>query len=170
MRSRKVNSVKRQILMLVSLCAALLLLVGCGAESGQSGATVSPTIAGGGGDGAGKVVGKRIDTPTGSYTDLKPAELKVMLDSKDFFLVDVHIPHEGTLPRTDARVRYDQVEENIAAFPSDKNAKIVVTCMSGAMSTTASQTLVRLGYTNVFNLEGGMSAWRRAGYEIVPDN
>jgi rhodanese-related sulfurtransferase len=91
--------------------------------------------------------------PGGAYTNLKPSELKLMLDNKDFLLIDVHTPHEGTLPQTDGRIPYDQVEQNIAIFPTDKGAK----------------TLVRLGYTNVYSLDGGMSAWKAAGYELIPE-
>jgi rhodanese-related sulfurtransferase len=31
------------------------------------------------------------------------------------------------------------------------------------MSTEAAQTLVQLGYTNVWNLDGGMIAWENSG-------
>jgi rhodanese-related sulfurtransferase len=34
------------------------------------------------------------------------------------------------------------------------------------MSTEAAQALVKLGYTNVFQLAGGMIAWEKAGYPI----
>jgi len=34
------------------------------------------------------------------------------------------------------------------------------------MSAIAAETLVKLGYTNLWNLDGGMVAWEQAGYEI----
>lgn len=153
---------------LLSLAAVAVLMValsGCGTSSdtppaGNNSSGAAP---------ASKQVGKPVQTAGGSYTNLTPAELKPMLDNKDFFLVDTHTPPEGRLPKTDARIQYDQIEAQVSKLPADKSAKIVLTCMSGAMSTEASKTLVRLGYTNVFNLDGGMSAWRAAGYELVPE-
>jgi rhodanese-related sulfurtransferase len=34
------------------------------------------------------------------------------------------------------------------------------------MSRIAAERLVSLGYTKVWNLDGGMQAWEQAGYEI----
>lgn len=140
---------------------ALFAAYGCSQQDQQSSISRSP-------DGAGQA-GVKVETPYGVYTNLIPAELKPMLDEKDFFLVDVHIPPEGRLPKTDARIPFDQVEKQIAKFPSDKNARIVLSCRSGRMSSEASETLTKLGYTNVYNLEGGMIAWAVAGYDIVPE-
>jgi rhodanese-related sulfurtransferase len=39
--------------------------------------------------------------------------------------------------------------------------------MSDRMSTIASETLVRLGYTNIWNLQGGMVDWKRQGYPLI---
>ncbi|HKP54561.1 MAG TPA: rhodanese-like domain-containing protein [Chloroflexia bacterium] len=149
------------LIIAIGVTVALMALAGCGPEA----AGVSPTST------ANVVsVGSRIETPDGAYTNLKPSELKQMLENKSFFLVDVHTPHEGRLPKTDARVVFDQVEQNISTFPADKGAQIVVTCQTGSMSAEASKTLVRLGYTNVYNLDGGMVAWKAAGYELIPED
>jgi rhodanese-related sulfurtransferase len=34
------------------------------------------------------------------------------------------------------------------------------------MSAIAAEALIRLGYTRVFNLDGGMVAWQRVGYPL----
>ena len=109
----------------------------------------------------------RVAVPGGAYTNVTPPLLRPMLDQKDFFFVNVHIPYEGEIPRTDAHVPFDQVEKLIRQFPAKKDAKILLYCQSGRMSDIAARTLVRLGYTNLWHLKGGMVEWRQQGYPLL---
>ena len=118
----------------------------------------------GGGDGA---PGKEIKVDGGSYRDITPAELKEMLDSKDFFFVDVHIPYAGEIAGTDLTVSYLEVEQNISQFPQDKGAKIVLYCLNDPMSVYAAEIMVGLGYTNIWNLDKGMVEWEQQGYQLI---
>jgi rhodanese-related sulfurtransferase len=114
-------------------------------------------------------VGKVVTTDKGQYTDISPDELNTMLEHKDFFMVDVHIPHEGLLPQVDARIPYDQITEQLDKLPADKTAKIVLTCKGGGMSKTAAVALADLGYTHVYNLAGGFVAWKTKGYPLTSE-
>jgi len=106
----------------------------------------------------------------GTYTDVSVAGLEAMLQSKDFEFVNVHVPYAGEIEQTDDFVQFDLVEQNIAAFPTDKDAKIVVYCRSGGMSAISARELVKLGYTNIWNLDGGMNAWTASGNELLQTN
>ncbi|MDP2743937.1 MAG: rhodanese-like domain-containing protein [Dehalococcoidia bacterium] len=116
---------------------------------------------------AGAPPGQEVRVDGGSYRDIAPAKLREMLEKKDFTLVNVHIPYEGEITGTDLFVPYNQMEQNITRLPADKGARIVLYCRSGSMSTAASKTLVRLGFTNVWNLTGGMIEWKRQGYPLA---
>jgi len=111
-------------------------------------------------------VGKPVTISGGSYTNVTPVELKSMLDKKDFPFINVHIPFEGNIANTDLSIPYNEIDRNLDKLPADKNAKIALYCRSGRMSTEATQTLVKLGYTNVWHLDGGMIAWQQAGYSL----
>ena len=102
-----------------------------------------------------------------TYTDVNAAGLAAMLERKDFPLINVHIPYEGEIEATDQFIPFDQVEANLAKLPADRAARVVLYCRSGSMSVTAARALVKRGYTNVWNLEGGMIAWEQAGYRLL---
>jgi rhodanese-related sulfurtransferase len=103
----------------------------------------------------------------GYYTDVPPDQLKGMLDKKDFVFINVHTPYAGEIANTDLFIPYDQLAKNVDKLPLDKNAKILLYCSSGHMSTIGSETLVRLGYTNVYGLAGGMKAWQDRQYPLL---
>ena len=111
------------------------------------------------------VAGDKVDAPGGSYQNVTPEELHSMLKNKDFVLVNVHIPFAGNIAGTDQSIAYDEIEQNLSQLP-DKNAKIVLYCRSGHMSQIAAEKLVGLGYTNVWNLQGGMVEWENAGFDL----
>ncbi len=114
------------------------------------------------------VTGESVTVAGGSYQNTTPDELKTMLKDKDFVFINVHIPFAGDIADTDLSIPYDQITEPsyLSQLPADKNVQIVLYCQSGRMSAIAAEALVKLGYTDIWNLEGGMLGWEAAGYEL----
>lgn len=129
----------------LAILLAALLLGACGAKP------AAPTII----SGAGR-----------TYTNVSAPELRNMLKDKDFVFVNVHIPFAGNIAGTDVSIPYDEIDKQLSLLPPEKDAKILLYCRSGHMSTIAAETLVKLGYTNVWTLEGGMQAWQAAGFTV----
>ena len=144
------------------LAALAVVTLPLGACSSAPEATPSTAI----GQGVGQLVPVE---GGGHYTDILPQELNAMLESKDFFFVNVHIPYEGEIERTDAFIPFDEVEARLGEFPEARDAKIVLYCRSGSMSATAARALVTAGYTNIYNLDGGFRAWAAAGYTLLQE-
>lgn len=103
----------------------------------------------------------------GSFTDVSVEGLAVMMEEQEFPLVNVHIPYEGEIEGTDLFIPYNEIEQNLDRLPADKDARIVLYCRSGSMSAQASRTLVELGYTDVWNVDGGMIAWENSGRRLL---
>ncbi len=132
---------------IILLLLGAMLLAGCQAQS---------------------VTGETVTVAGGSYQNITPDGLNTLLENKDFVFVNVHIPFAGNIANTDLSIAYDQISapENLSQLPADKNVKIVLYCRSGRMSEIAATELAALGYTNLWNLDGGMVAWEQAEYEI----
>jgi len=111
-------------------------------------------------------IGKPVNVAGGSYTDISVEELEEMFVNKDFIFVNVHIPFEGDIHDTDLSIPFDEINQHLDELPSDKNAKIVLYCRSGRMSSIAAEELVKAGYTDVYNLAGGFNAWEANGLPL----
>lgn len=102
-------------------------------------------------------------------------QLKAGLDKsgqpsqKGFVLVDVRSPEEhqgGFIPGTDFNIDFRQIQNRHQELRTELDSHIVVYCQSGHRSNIAAETLMSLGYTNVYNVEGSMNAWEEAKYPI----
>ena len=100
------------------------------------------------------------------YFDITAEQLAKVSEGHEFTLVNVHIPYEGELPATDLFVPYNTITDHTDQLPA-QNAPIVLYCRSGSMSTQAAKQLAELGYTNVYELDGGFNAWQAAGYALL---
>ena len=123
-----------------------LILAACG---GQEGADTSSAVTD---------ITSQIQTVpvegVGSYTDVSADGLALMLEDKNFPLINVHVPYAGEIEGTDEFIPFDQIERNVDKLPADKSSKIVIYCRSGGMSGVSARTLVELGYTDVWNRTG----------------
>lgn len=109
-----------------------------------------------------------IPTAAGAATvaPLPPTDFAAALSGA--FVVNVHVPDEGSIAGTDATIPYDEVRNRSAELPRDRDAPLAVYCKSGRMSAEAVVTLRDLGYTQVVELRGGMDAWVAGGRKLLP--
>ena len=110
---------------------------------------------------------KVVKVEGGSYRDIPVERLAEMLKAKDFLFVNVHIPYEGEIANTDLFIPFNEIEKHLDQLPPDRGARGVLYCRSGNMSATAARTLVKLGYTNVWNLDGGFVDWKAKGNPLL---
>lgn len=70
-----------------------------------------------------------------------------------------------------ARHVYPQAASRVAAppgagRPAAPTVRVLACCEFGKISTLAAATLRELGFTRAVALDGGLKAWRDAGYEL----
>jgi rhodanese-related sulfurtransferase len=97
------------------------------------------------------------------------ADVRARLDRGErFHFVDVREDNEFALDHA-AGARHigrGVLERDIENLIPDKSEPIVLYCGGGFRSALAADNLQRMGYSNVISMDGGIRAWREAGYPI----
>ncbi len=58
------------------------------------------------------------------------------------------------------------IERDIEKQFPDTGAVLILYCGGGFRSALAADALMRMGYTNVISMDGGIRGWREAGYPL----
>jgi len=104
------------------------------------------------------------DTP-----QINPKELKNKMDSiLEFILIDVGTEREHDAGYISGSIWLPRgfIELKIQKVCKNPKTVIVVYCSLGGRSILAVKSLQKLGYKNVFNLEGGTKAWIKEEYPL----
>ena len=99
------------------------------------------------------------------------AEVKARLESGErFHFIDVREDGEFAVDHA-AGARHigrGVLERDIETLIPDKDDEIVLYCGGGFRSALAAETLGRMGYRRILSMDGGIRAWREAGYPLEP--
>jgi len=95
--------------------------------------------------------------PAKGVTIISTEQLKQQLSQKDKVFIDVRTPSEYKRQHI-AQFANIPLGSDFSSLPKDKD--IVVICQSGMRSSQACKQLKKIGYAQVTNVRGGMSAWR----------
>ena len=96
-------------------------------------------------------------------------EVKAKLDRGERFeLIDVREDHEFAKDRAKGARHLGRgiLERDIETVIPDKSAEIILYCGGGYRSALAADSLRQMGYANVRSMDGGIRAWREAGYPL----
>ena len=121
----------------------------------------------------GKTVAQMLAEAAAIVPFMSLAELKACVECGhcDFTVLDVrereaflagHIRGAMHLPRGQLELRVNQEL-------TDPTRRILVYCEFGRVSTLATATLRQMGFKGAVALDGGMKAWREAGYPVVAE-
>lgn len=91
-----------------------------------------------------------------TYSEVK----KIMQSKEDVYIIDVRSTQEykeGHLPNS-INISVYEIENKIEEYVKDKNTVIIVYCQMGSRGRNAMQKLEKNGYSNVYNLKGGLNS------------
>ena len=107
------------------------------------------------------------DLPTVAIAQMPVDELKHQLaEHADLQIIDVRRPAEfatGHVPGA-INAQLAHLEEALSQFDSQRPTAVL--CAGGYRSTAATSVLAQHGFTRLFNVIGGTSAWINAGYPV----
>lgn len=101
--------------------------------------------------------------------ELNVQEAYQKLQAQDnIILIDVREDHEWDNSRIPNSIHIGRgiLERDIAKHISDKNTEIILYCGGGFRSVLAAINLQKMGYTNVFSMDGGIRDWQESGYTL----
>jgi len=108
--------------------------------------------------------GFKIENPNrpAAVRELPPKEIKALLDQGKLggHLYDVRTEKERTAAKLDAAKHLDdQMMAEVEELP--KSTPLAFHCHHGNRSRAAAEHFLKLGFTNIYNMTGGIDAWSR---------
>lgn len=184
--SRDAGVIGRRWLLLAVFALILLLgLMACGSSDQGSASSVAPGTSLSGESATITIAAPPTTSTSGPTTS---AVVATTAAGRSYTTVDVQTAYEQLSTDEEAQlvdVR-EPVEWESTGVPSEafliplgdigrrapaelaKDKPVYVICRSGNRSRAASETLIGLGYTEVYNVEGGILAWIEAGLPVEP--
>lgn len=112
---------------------------------------------------------KLVDEARKRVKECTVAQAKARLDREQgLHFLDVREDHEFAKDHAQGarHVGKGIIERDIETLIPEKQAAIILYCGGGYRSALAADALQQMGYTNVVSMDGGIKAWRDAGYPI----
>ena len=137
---------------LVGFVMAILVFTSCSAEEDRqppaSQTAVSPAAAAAG---------------ASRFRSISGAEAQELIEQeKDLLVIDVRTPQERSQVRLPDSLFMPIGEVMRGRLTSPKQQPLLVVCAVGGRSYVAGRALQAMGHQEVYNLDGGIEAWRRA--------
>lgn len=102
-------------------------------------------------------------------TDLSVDEFEIKTTEAGVQLIDVRTPEEFNSGHLEGAINAD-ISSGVFEERSkelDKNKPVLVYCLSGGRSSAAAGYLEDNGFTQIYNLTGGMMAWNASGKKVA---
>ena len=109
-----------------------------------------------------------IETAFRKYKTVTPNQAVLLMNNDGTLVVDVREPHEYAEGHIEGakNIPLNKIEQSAREIEAYKGSPIIVGCQSGTRSPAACKKLHALGFTRVFEMTGGMVAWKEQNLPI----
>ncbi|MBK8452668.1 MAG: rhodanese-like domain-containing protein [Thiofilum sp.] len=158
-----------------TLLLTLLLTVsmaGCGGSNTNTSSASTPTTTA-----TASAVTMAAPTTIGKIEDISNAQLQTLLD-QGVTLVDIRLPEEwkqtGVVKGSQLLTLFDAKGGINPEFPNKinqiapTNKPIAIICRTGNRTQVGAQMLSQAGYSQVYNVQRGITGWIKEGLPVVP--
>ncbi|MDD5177405.1 MAG: rhodanese-like domain-containing protein [Sterolibacterium sp.] len=100
---------------------------------------------------------------------VSPLQATLLLNRDDALVIDVREAAEwaaGHIPNS-RHIALGQLEKHLGEIEKFKTRPLIISCQTGNRSSSACSKLTKHGFEKVFNLAGGVAAWREAGLPMT---
>jgi len=108
-------------------------------------------------------------TAVGTAGGVSVTEATLLINREDALVLDVRESGEwsaGHIPAA-RHIAVGQIEKRLSEIDKYKEKPVIVCCASGNRSSSAAAALRKAGFQKVFNLSGGIGAWKEAGLPLT---
>ncbi len=120
--------------------------------------------------GAARTSDQMVKEAKASIREVSVDDLKKMIDNREkIIILDVRDKDEfetGYIPGA-INLSRGMLEFKVNTLIPDRNATVIVYCGIDLRGPLATRTLNEMGYKNAVNINGGLKAWKAAGYPIA---
>lgn len=101
-------------------------------------------------------------------TQVTPAQAVMLMNRQNAVLVDVRDANEFAAERieTAKNIPAAELASRVKEIEKFKSRPVILACASGSRSGRSVAVLRKAGFEQVFNLGGGLKAWKDAGQPI----
>lgn len=101
---------------------------------------------------------------------IAPTAFAEKVASEEMVLIDVRTEEEFKEGHLEGAIQHDYYEtESFQRFLTglDTSKSYLIYCRSGGRSGTVLDMMAQMGFGQVYNLDGGINAWKSAGLPVV---
>jgi len=102
-----------------------------------------------------------IETMLRKHKLAPPATAVALMNDERSVVIDVREPHEYSEGHIEnaRHIPLGKLDDRVYELEAFKDAPVIVTCQSGTRAPQACRKLTKLGFAQVYELQGGMVAW-----------